>query len=253
MITSSVPLLVEPTAFQTFLTNQDSLRADDRVYTAGDPTQVELYANVAYLPMMGVFNLPRERYYERDVTDVMKQLRNIQADSTVNTVLMHFRSPGGYAVGQLELTALMREMKEGGITFYAFSDQMCFSYAYHVASECDYLIGTPTSRWGSISGMLYLTDYSKMFAASGMEIVGHSTGTMKAIGTPGLPITPEQREELKRRVEPSSDDFKAQVKERRGLSDDLMQGQVWRAKDAPAGVIDAQVNTLEDLLASLID
>ena len=233
------------------------MRADDRVGFAYNQ-QVEVLRNVAVIPIHGVLDnlvgqFEKEYYGVRDQQDIQKQLMNIIDDDGIDTVVFHFNTSGGGAEGHLETLEVMDRLRASGKTLVAFSNGDCASLGYYLAAGCDQLISTPTARWGSISGYFYMNDYSGTFDAQGIQVKGYKTGKFKAMGYPGLEITDEQVANLVETWAPSEAEFKNFVAERRGLSADLMEGQYWRAKDAPAGVIDGLVNSMDELLAVLVD
>lgn len=168
-----------------------------------------------------------------------QQLANIRDDSTIRTLIIDFDSPGGLAAGNLETAAAIREVADSGKHIIGYASGMCCSAAYFLACACDEFHADPASCVGSVSTIVAGVDSSREWDQKGLELKLFATGIYKATGHPGKKWTPEEEANIWSIVKPLDDEFKSFVAARRGLTPDLMEGQWWHAKSAPAGVVDS--------------
>jgi capsid assembly protease len=168
-----------------------------------------------------------------------EQLANIAADPAVRTLVIDFDSPGGLAAGNTETANSIRAVAATGKRVIGYASGNCCSAAYFLACACDELHAHPASSVGSISTIWAGVDSSKAWAMEGLELKLFATGQFKATGYPGKQWTPEEEENCWATVRPLDNEFKSYVSAARGITPDLMQGQWWTAKHAPAGVVDS--------------
>jgi signal peptide peptidase SppA len=178
-----------------------------------------------------------------------QQLANIRDDKSIRTLVIDFASPGGQAAGGMETAQAIRQVAAAGKHVIGYASGMCCSAAYFLACACDEFHAHPASMVGSVSTIWYMVDSSKAWEKNGLELKLFATGIYKATGMPGKAMTPEEEANCWSVVRPLDDEFKGFVSSRRGLTPDLMQGQWWDAKFAPAGVVDStSIHTLDAML-----
>lgn len=168
-----------------------------------------------------------------------EQLANIRDDAAVRTLVIDFDSPGGMAAGNTEICASIREVAAAGKRVIGYASGNCCSAAYFLACACDEFHAHPASSVGSISTIWAGVDSSRAWEKEGYELKLFATGKFKATGYPGKSWTKEEEANCWNIVKPLDDEFKGYVSSRRGLSADLMEGQWWTAKHAPAGIVDS--------------
>lgn len=168
-----------------------------------------------------------------------EQLAAIRADDSIRSLVIDFDSPGGMAAGNTETAAAIREVADAGKHIIGYASGMCCSAAYFLACACDEFHADPAALVGSISTIWAGVDSSKAWAMEGLELKLFATGQFKATGYPGKAWTPEEEANCWAMVRPLDAEFKSYVSARRGLTSDLMEGQYWTAKHAPAGVVDS--------------
>lgn len=168
-----------------------------------------------------------------------QQLENIRQDPAIRTLVIEFDSPGGMAAGTAETAAAIRAVADSGKRVIGYASGHCCSAAYWMASACDELHADPSATVGSISTIMSGQDTSRQWEMEGRELKLFSTGKFKATGTPGKRWTEEEEANIWSIVRPLDAEFKGYVSARRQLTPDLMEGQWWIAKHAPAGVVDS--------------
>ena len=180
-----------------------------------------------------------------------QQLANVRDDAAVRTLVIDFNSPGGLAAGNTETAGCIRAVAAAGKRVIGYASGTCCSAAYFLACACDELHAHPAAAVGSISTIWSGVDSSRAWQIEGYELKLFATGKFKATGMPGKPWTPEEEENCWSIVKPLDDEFKGYVSARRGLAPDLMEGQWWTAKHAPAGVVDSvSFLSLEEVLTA---
>jgi len=145
----------------------------------------------------------------------------------------------------------MRSMGKAGKVTIAYTDTIAASNGYFFASACNHIIAAPSAIVGSISTFCAYLDESRAYEMEGLETHVFRTGDLKAIGTRGKPWTEKEKAFMQEMTEQFGEQFKGFVRERRGLGDELMQGQYWPAQFAPQGVVDGFADDFEKLLRSI--
>jgi signal peptide peptidase SppA len=168
-----------------------------------------------------------------------QQLENIRDDDSIRTLVIDFDTPGGMAAGGMETAQAIRAVADSGKRVIGYASGMCCSAGYFLACACDEFHAHPASMVGSVSTIWAMVDSSKAWEKNGLELKLFATGIYKATGYPGKAMTPEEEANCWSVVRPLDDEFKGFVSSRRGLTPDLMQGQWWDAKFAPANVVDS--------------
>lgn len=253
------PWAILPSAFSRLL-EQVSQRADDPV---GDKfsgewiyPQVEMVGPVAIVPCHGVMGRHTgwlaQLFGMADTALMQEQLRNVRDDSDAEIVVLHFRTPGGLAIGLEETAATIRQVSEAGKPVIAYADSMCASAGYFLAAACDTIYADPAATVGSISTIMAGVDSSRAWSEEGLELKLFTTGKFKAIGMPGKTWTDEEEAHVRERLMVYDGQFKNFIRQRRALSDEQMQGQTWQAKEVEGDLVDGFADSLPELVAGLV-
>lgn len=175
-----------------------------------------------------------------DVDTIGNNLSAAVSDPVVKCVVLAFDSPGGVVTGVPELAAQISVLSEQkGI--FAFTDTLCCSGAYWLASACEGIICTPTANLGSIGVYMALVDESENWAAEGYTLKLVKAGDWKAAGIAGSKITDEQMAIWQKGVDDIYVMFTDAVRDgRMNVTDATMQGQVFMGQAAmDAKLVDA--------------
>jgi ClpP class serine protease len=100
-----------------------------------------------------------------------------------------------------------------------------------------------------------LVDDSELFRQMGVKVIAVTTSDLKAMGVPGIEVTPEQIAALQRLVDFTGDNFELAIARGRSLSGEQLKavatGEVWYAVVAKnKGLID-DVQLFEDAVAKI--
>ena len=166
-------------------------------------------------------------------------------------VVLKIDSPGGMVSGLDPVLDQIRELSEQTLVVASING-MGASAAYRIASQAGSVFASKDSEVGSIGTYWQLLDYSEAYKKAGVESVLLTTGPFKGIGTPGEPLTREQREFLQQTVEESNAEFLKDIMTGREMSaeavDSVADGRWWSANKAETfGLIDG-VGSLADVL-----
>jgi len=181
-----------------------------------------------------------------DYLDIAAAFDKANSDPSVSAILMHVSSPGGVVTGIPETAAKIKASEKPVV---AFTDDLAASAGYYLASSTSAVYATQSARIGSIGTIMSWLDVSKAYEAQGVKREVVSSGKYKAMMTPGIPITDEQRVHLQDTVDMLADEFKGHVRAMRGaVDDDYMEGQlVWGKEAKAAGLID-EIGLFQDAL-----
>jgi signal peptide peptidase SppA len=169
----------------------------------------------------------------------------------VDALLLDIDSPGGTVNGTPELGQAVADAAKHK-TVYAFSAGQMSSAAYWIASQADAIYATPSARVGSIGVLLPFVDSTEKLRDQGLKVEVFAAGKFKAMGTPGVSLTDEQRELIQSDIEEIAADFKAAVLARgRRIPDEAMEGQTFSARKAQRFNLAGMVKSRDEVLARL--
>jgi capsid assembly protease len=148
--------------------------------------------------------------------ETRRHLRQAQADSEVDSILLVIDSPGGTAHGTGDLAEDVRKIAQAhadgeGKPIYAYCEDITASAAYWVASQANEVIASPHADVGSIGAYAVLYDTSKMMAAEGVEVKVFRSLKLKGGTQQGESHTKEMDADMQRRIDELHAGFAASV------------------------------------------
>ncbi len=238
----------------------ERLDADDQVGPSfyGSPVhpQVQVVRDVAVVSVSGIIGKHLSTLEMECggycLANFGRQLTNVEEDETIRTVVIDFKTPGGISIGVETAALQIRRLAESGKRVIGYTDYDCCSAGYWLMAACDEAIAERSAIVGSVSTYCAGVDSSKAWEKEGYELVLARTGDKKAMNMPGKAWTEEEKKHLEEKTKLVDVKFKSFISARRGLTDDLMQGQTWAAADAPSGIVDGLADSLEDVVAAAI-
>ncbi|MCP4601638.1 MAG: hypothetical protein GY847_14185 [Proteobacteria bacterium] len=170
-------------------------------------------------------------------------------DKSINSIMMVIDSPGGAVSGTVELSDAIAEVNEIKPVI-AQVDGQAASAAYWAASQSSAIFAGRADLVGSIGVAAVLKDYSEALEQEGIKTIPITTGPYKAAGTPGIPITDDQIEDVKRMMGVHFDNFKGAVASGRRMTSDQVSAvadgrQFIGAEAVDNGLIDG-IQTFQD-------
>jgi protease-4 len=171
---------------------------------------------------------------------IIGELKKAADDDSVKAVILRIDSPGGTASASWEIA---REVARFEKPIIASCGDMCASGAYMIASQCDAIIGTPSSDIGSIGVIMQVADLSELMQKLGIKYDTIHQGKYKDAGSPDRPLTDEERAMLDRDSKMVYEQFIKLVADGRKMSvadvRELATGWAWPGEEAKRlGLID---------------
>jgi protease-4 len=171
-----------------------------------------------------------------------KMLRQAVNDSTIKALLVRIDSPGGDANASDEMWREMNLAAKKKPLVISMGD-VAASGGYYMAMTGDPIIAYPDTETGSIGVVFGKPVLRGLFDKVGLNIDAIQRGRNADIESLDTPLSPEERDLLRRGIDESYRDFVTKVANARHKSyDDIQavaQGRVWLGSQAkPRGLVD---------------
>jgi protease-4 len=167
-----------------------------------------------------------------DLDEVEAEIKEAMADGNTRAIVLDFNSPGGVVTGVPELAEKIRAWSADKPIF-AFTDSLCASAAYWLASACSDVVATKTADLGSIGVYIAMVDDSEWWNKEGLKLELIKAGEFKAMGISGKSLSDAERALLQSDVDTIYAMFTADVRTGRpGIADEVMQGQTFLGQSA---------------------
>ncbi|KAB0269058.1 S49 family peptidase [Microvirga brassicacearum] len=185
---------------------------------------------------------------------VASQLKEAARDASVQTIVLDMESPGGEAVGAMEIASLVRKVNADK-RVVAVVDGMAASAGYAIASGADEIITVPSGIVGSIGVVMLHIDQSQALADRGIKPTLIFAGAHKVDGHSFAALPENVRADFQSEIEQFYSLFVQTVAEgRRGMSAKAVRATEARTyigqEAVKVGLADA-VGTLDDVLAGI--
>ncbi len=225
----------------------NDMRVYEDVGVAVQPVRGVIYPGVSRMDEAwdGLFNTDR----------IHAATAAVAAMPGIKTLVFQMDTPGGSVFGldpaAKAIVNLQRQRKD--LSCVAFVGRLCASAGMYLAAACnDGIHATPGAVVGSIGTISSLTDTSGLWEKLGMKkMMFTADSSLKGLGTGGVAPTAEHIAHMEAMTAAYSKEFKGWMKKQRNLSPADMQGQIFEARKAPAGMVDSAVFTsVEQMLAA---
>lgn len=154
-------------------------------------------------------------------SEIQNDLREVGADTEIESVLLDISSPGGEVNGTAETAEIVAELAKAKMVV-AFGSGHMTSAAYWVASSASRVVCSPTCMVGSVGTALEHIDQSRLDAALGLKYTELVSGQFKRLGTPHAPLSREARDYLQSQVNDLNSVFLSTVQKNRNLGEEEM-------------------------------
>lgn len=218
--------------------------------------EVDHPRNVAVIPVYGIIGKHLSDIEMLcggcSLDTIQDQIRLVADDDDIDHVLFDFHSPGGTVTGVPETADQIADLANVKNT-WAFTDSVCASAAYWMASQCTTILATKSAVLGSIGVRAYYEDISRHLKNQGIEPIEFSSGKYKTMGADWRPMTDEEKAMIQRRIDQIGADFRSDVSAKREMDPKYMEGQVFSGKEAVGiGMADALVKGIDDAIERLV-
>ena len=171
-----------------------------------------------------------------------KLLRKVRNDSTIKGVVVRIDSPGGEEVASDEMWREMSLLSRKKPLVISMSD-VAASGGYYIAMTGDPVLAYPQTETGSIGVVFGKPNLHGLYDKLGISKDAVQRGKHADIESDYTPLTPEERDILRRGIDESYRDFVGKVAAARKRSYDdiepLAQGRVWLGGQAKQiGLVD---------------
>jgi signal peptide peptidase SppA len=174
-------------------------------------------------------------------TEILKEDIGRAIDSPdVKGILLHIDSPGGMVDGTRDLAEFVSQANEVKPVF-AYTDGLCCSAAYWIASAASKIYGYSTAQIGSIGVIATHVDYSKRDEKYGIKRSYIYRGKYKTLNPDGH-LTDEGREEIQEMVDGIYAMFVEDVSKNREINVEDIVGQESKVYLAGAALEQGLIN-----------
>lgn len=182
---------------------------------------------------------------------IQSQLKTALSSPRISRVLLDVNSPGGTVTGTPETARLIAAVNAVK-PVWAFTDSDCCSGAMWLASQCARVYSTESAELGSVGVRMVLLDYTRKLEEDGVKVNAIASGKYKLLGASFKPLTDEERDMLQTESDRIHAEFKQAVKAVREVSDEHLQGQIFRGEEAAGiGLTDGIVEDMDEALIML--
>lgn len=158
---------------------------------------------------------------------IAEDIESADSRNDVKAVLVIIDSPGGSVVASKQIYDSLRKLEKPSVSYL---QEMAASGGYMVASGTDVIVANPDALTGNIGARMTLIEFSSLFSKLGINETTVKSGSMKDIGSPSRPISPEEMEVLQSIVNETFLEFKGAVEE--GRAGKLDSGEFSKILDA---------------------
>lgn len=187
-----------------------------------------------------------------DVNTLADALVALHDDPSVKEIILNIDSPGGVVTGVPEAADMVAASQK---PIVSYTDSQAASAAYWIGSQASAFFASRSSDVGSIGVYSLHLDRSRMMANMGLNVNVFRSGSEKAAGVAGTPLTEKQKAAIQASVEEIGVDFRSAVStKRKSVNKDSMEGQVYSGSNAmSAGLIDGIAPSLGAVISRLIE
>lgn len=195
------------------------------------------------------------------------------AEFKPKALAMHYNTPGGVVTGVQETADFIAAWSREVAPVHAYTDTMCASCGYYLASSAVTFTAAASASIGSIGVYCAALDSSAAYEQRGLKMHLMASGWAKGQGTPGTPIAQDYLDFLQAGVDRAAARFYAHVTGRRmaqieaeaaaltaasgtviepaAWASRIMNGQYWDAQDAPRALFDGFFSSRRAHLSAL--
>jgi signal peptide peptidase SppA len=172
-------------------------------FFAGDDEEV--VCNVAHVPLHGIVTTTSGGISDllgmgalSTADDFVATISAVDADETVEAILIDIDSPGGTPVAADEMMGALLSARKPTVVVVR---ELAASAAYWVAAGADHIIASPVSDVGSIGVTMSYLETASSTDTEGSRWVDISSGVYKDAGHPERPLRGEEQAFFKSQVD----------------------------------------------------
>lgn len=205
---------------------------------------------VAVVRIEGVITEGRTPSFWSDGSGVGKsvaELGAIRKNAGIKAVVLRLNSPGGSAAASQEIAREVERLRASGKKVVASMGDVSASGAYWIACSADKIVADPASVTGSIGVITRVPQLSSLYRRMGIQEEVFKSGKYKDMGSPGRPLTVDERGIFEAMVGDVFGQFVDHVAETRHLSvarvRELADGRIYTGRQGlENGLVDSLGN-----------
>lgn len=188
----------------------------------------------------------------------LKYIDSMMESKNNKGIILYVNSPGGGVYESDELYLKLKEYKEKtGLPVWTYMGSQACSGGYYISMATDKIYANRNTWTGSIGVIISSTNVKGLYDMLGIKEIDITSGTNKAMGSPGIEMTDEHRKILQSLVDEAYEQFAGVVAEGRKMDlnkvKPIADGRIYSAKQAlDLGLID-QVDTYENMQKNMLD
>ena len=188
----------------------------------------------------------------------LKYIDSMMESKNNKGIILYVNSPGGGVYESDELYLKLKEYKEKtGCPIWTYMASQACSGGYYISMATDKIYANRNTWTGSIGVIVSSTNVKGLYDKLGIKEIDITSGTNKAMGSPGLEMTEEHRKILQSLVDEAYEQFASIVAEGRKMDINkvkpIADGRIYSAKQAlDLGLID-NVDSYENMQQNMLD
>jgi protease-4 len=183
--------------------------------------------------------------------DIVEQIERADDDGNVDALLVKLNTPGGAVVPSDDIRTAAMEFDGPTI---AYTNDVCASGGYWIASGCDELWARESSIVGSIGVIMARPNATALAEKVGIDVEYLTAGEYKDAGRPFTEFTDDDREYYQELIDDQYDSFVERVADGRNLDPETIrdtEARVFLGTDAEErGLVD-ELGTRDDVEETL--
>lgn len=231
-------------------------KRDDRPKSQIERVPIKNGQSIARIQILGTMMKQRSSFGGTSTIQLRRDVRAAANDPEIAAILLEIESPGGTSAGTAELADDVRAARKRKLV-WAHIEDLGASAAYWVASQAGQVFANRAAMVGSVGTLWPLYDFSANYEADGIRVFTFATGSLKATGLPGTPVTEEQQKYRQGLVNDTQAEFERAVRSGRGLGDQelakVRTGAVFTAAEAQRLKLIDGVRPLDRTIEALAD
>lgn len=209
----------------------------------GDHDRLSMKEGVGYVEVKGVI---------LDGQELITQLRALEKDDRVKTVVLRIESPGGVVGPSQEVHAEVKRLAAKK-KVVASMGSVAASGGYYIAAPATVIYANPGTITGSIGVLMKFSNIEGLMGKVGLKAFTLKTGKFKDAGSPVRPMTDEERAMLEGVIQSTHAQFVKAVAEGRKLPVQqvaaIADGRIFSGEQAQAVKLIDKLGTLQDAIA----
>jgi protease-4 len=180
----------------------------------------------------------------------VRQLKWLEANSSVKGILLRIDSPGGIVTPSHEIYSELIRIRDEGLTVVVSMGTIAASGGYYIAAPADLIVASPQTLTGSIGVIMEFPVVRGLMDKVGVNVEVVKSREQKDIGSPFRDMTDKDRELLQGVVTDAYEQFVAIVSTERDIPEDSVRafadGRIMTGRQAlELGLVDT-LGTFED-------